>query len=480
MNRNILLVYPKYTYPRKNPPLGLAYLASYIRKEGYNPLIVDLNIDNYSNEELCEIIRKHNFSMIGISFMTNQYKECLSLARLIKSCLKSTYIVVGGPHVSALPKEILRECSNIDFSVIGEGEITFLELLNALDSGVKEFHHVDGLCFRKNGAIVQTRSRELIENVDSLPFAAWDLIKVEKYSVFSIESGNTFALLSSRGCPRSCIFCDSHTIFGRKFRYRSATNVFSELEFLHQKYGMTKFDFVDDMITLKKDRVLELCNLIRESGIAFQWMANANVNTLDEEMLRAMKGSGCIRIDVGVESGDPSVRKKARKAVSDEQIINVHKWAKEIGIQIGTFVMVGNLGENMESVKMTAELLKGIGEDVMISIACPFPGTELYQIARENGYLRITDWSRYVTSPTYMKDYEPIMVTDRMNQKEILNAFYYLHSFFVKKKFQARYGKYFLINPFFMKEWVFKSNEQGGLIRKASMFYCLVRSRLTT
>ena len=478
MNRKILLIYPKYTYPRKNPPLGLAYLASYIRKDEYNPLIVDLNIVNYSNEELCEIIKKHNPSVIGISFMTNQYGESLMLAKLIKTCLRSTYIVVGGPHVSALPKEILRECPNFDFSVIGEGEITFLELLKALDSDEKNFHHIDGLCFRNHSAIIQTRPRELIEDVDSLPFPAWDLLKAEKYSVFSIENGNTFALLSSRGCPMNCIFCDSHTIFGRKFRGRSANNVFSEIEFLNQKYGMTKFDFVDDMITLKKDRVLELCNLIKESGIAFQWMANANVNTLDEEVLRAMKGSGCIRIDVGVETGDPSVRKKARKVVTNEQIINVHKWAKEIGVQIGSFVMVGNLGEGIESVKMTAELLKGIGEDVMISIACPFPGTELYRIARENGYLRITDWSCYVTSPTYMKDYEPIMVTNRMNQKEILNAFYYLHSFFVKKKFQARYGKYFLINPIFLKEWLFKSTNQGGLLRKGFMFFSLVKARL--
>ena len=122
MNRNILLIYPKYTFPRKNPPLGLAYLASYIRKEGFNPLIVDFNIDNYSDKKICESIREHNPFVVGISFMTNQYGACLRLAKLIKSCLDSTYIVVGGAHVSALPKEILQECADIDFSVIGEGE----------------------------------------------------------------------------------------------------------------------------------------------------------------------------------------------------------------------------------------------------------------------------------------------------------------------------------------------------------------------
>jgi len=479
-NKNILLIYPKYTYPRKNPPLGLAYLASFVRKEGYNPFIIDLNIDNYSDEDLSRLVKKYNPLLIGISFMTNQYRECLRLSNLFKNVLSTAYIAVGGPHVSALPGEILKECSNIDFSVIGEGEITFLELINSLNSGKKDFYHINGLCFHNNDEIIQNKPRELVKDVDSLPFPAWDLIKVREYSVFSIERGNTFALLSSRGCPNQCIFCDSHTIFGRKFRGRSAKNIFSEIEFLHEKYNMTQFDFVDDMINLKKDRVIELCKLIKESKIPFKWMANARLNTLDKEILREMKESGCMRIDVGVESGDPFVLKRVKKEISNEQIINAHKWAKETGMQIGTFVMVGNLGETMGSVKMTAELLKDIGEDVMISIACPFPGTELYNIARKKGYLRVTDWSRYVASPTYLKNYEPIMITDKMNQKEILKAYYYLHSFFVKKKFQARYGKHFLFNPFFLKEWIFRSNGVGGLLRKASMCLSLVKSRFTT
>lgn len=480
MNNNVLLIYPRYTYPRKNPPLGLAYLASFVRKEGYNPLIIDLNIDNYSDDKISDIVREFDPLVTGISFMTNQYGECLRLAALIKSSSESTCIVAGGPHVSALPEEILRECPSIDFTVIGEGEVTFLELINAIGSGKKHFHNISGLCFSDNGEIIRTGARALIEDVEAVPFPAWDLIKANKYSVFSIQEGNTFALLSSRGCPNRCIFCDSHTVFGREFRARSAQNIFAEIEFLHRKYGMTKFDFVDDMITLKKERVLELCRLIKESGIPFKWMANARVNTVDKGMLREMKESGCIRIDVGVESGDPAVRKIARKGTTNEQIINTHKWAREAGIQIGAFVMVGNLGETMESVKMTAGLLKDIGEDVMISIACPFPGTELYRIAKEKGYLNAAGWSRYVTSPTYLKEYKPIMVTDTMTESEILKAYYYLHSFFVKRKFRARYGKHFLMNPVFMKEWLFKSTDQGGLLRKSSMFFNLVKARLTS
>ncbi len=422
--------------------------------------IIDLNIDQYLDEVFIQSVKRYDPLAVGISFMTNQYGEALNLARLVKKSVPGTYVAAGGPHVSALPKEIISECSAIDFAIVGEGEETFLELLFEIRSGSKDFDQIDGLCFRNGEKIVQTAPRALIEDVDDLPFPAWDLLKVEKYSVFSINGENTFALLSSRGCPNRCIFCDSHTIFGNRFRGRSAQNIFAEIKFLYNQNGMVQFDFADDMITLNRYRVLELCKLIKASGISFKWMANARVNTIDEEMLIAMKDSGCIRIDVGVESGDPSVRKIAQKGITSEQIVTAHRLAKKVGIQIGTFAMVGNLGESMESVKMTAKLLKDIGEDVMVSIACPFPGTELYRIAKEKGYLRITDWSRYVTSPTYLDDYEPVMVTDKMNQNEIMKAYYYLHSFFIKRKFQARYGRYYLMNPLFLREWLFKSKHR--------------------
>lgn len=479
MSRRIILLYPSYTYPRKNPPLGLAYLASYIRRAGFDPMIVDLNVDDFSDEVLTELVVRERPLAVAVSFMTNQYGESLRLAALVKAASSSTPVIVGGPHVSALPEEILKQCPAIDFSVIGEGEVTFGELLGALAAGQKRYHHIDGICFRDNGSIVKTGPRALIEDVDALAFPAWDLVRLEKYSVFSIDQGKTFPLLSSRGCPSQCIFCDSHTIFGRRFRARSARNIFSEIEFLHKEYAVTQFDFVDDMITLKKDRVFELCRLIKQSGIPFKWMANARVNTLSSEMLGVMKESGCIRIDVGVESGDPAVRKTARKGTTNEQIVNAHKWASEAGVQIGSFVMVGNLGETKESVKMTAELLSDIGEDVMIAIACPFPGTELYQIAKERGYLRDADWSHYVTSPTYLKNYEPVMVTDKMTQSDILDAYYYLHSIFAKRKFQARYGRFFLLNPSFIREWLLKSADYGGLLRKISMFIRMVKARFS-
>ena len=474
MNTNILLIYPKYTYPRKNPPLGLAYLASYIRERGYEPVIVDLNIDDLDDRDLTALIDARQPVAVGISFMTNQYGEALGVAAIAKAARKDMPIIAGGPHASALPRELLHECVAIDYVVVGEGEVTFAELLDFLGAG-GDASNICGLCYRTDEGVVQNPRRELIADIDSLPSPAWDLLKPDKYSVHSITKENAYVILSSRGCPNQCIFCDSHTIFGRQFRGRSAENIFQELELLHRDYGMTSFDFVDDMITLKKERVMELCRLIDESGIAFTWMANARVNTLDVEMLAAMKKSGCVRIDVGVESGDPRVRARAKKGITDQQIINAHKMAREAGIQVGTFTMVGNLGETMSSVKMTADLLKDISDDVMVSIACPFPGTELYRIARDQGYLRVTDWSRYVTSPTYLAGYEPVMVTDEMDQDQIVEAYYYLHARFAKQKFRARYGKCFFLNPAFLKQ-VVSGGGMRGFARRGAMFIKLVRA----
>ncbi len=473
---NVLLIYPRYTYPRKSPPIGLAYLAAYIRRGGFNPVIVDFNIDGCSEKELPRFLKEYTPLAVGISLMTNQYGEFLRLAELIKRCSSSIRIVAGGPHVSALPCETLKECPAIDFIVTGEGEATFIELLKAISDGEEDFANIRGLSFRLRGDIIQNQPRELIEDINSLPFPAWDLIDARKYSVFSIKKGLTFALLSSRGCPNHCIFCDSHTIFGRRFRPRSAENIFSEILSLHKMYGMNQFDFVDDMITLDKKRVLDLCVLLKESGISFTWMANARANTLDGEMLKAMKESGCVRIDIGVESGDPSVRRMAKKGITDEDVIRTHRLSKEAGIQVGSFVMVGNLGETMDSVRMTAGLLKDIGEDVMISIACPFPGTELYRIAKEKGYLRVTNWSHYVTSPTYLKNYHPVMVTDTMSQEGITKAYYYLYSIFAKKKFQTRYGKNFLLSPVFINDWLLNPTGDNGLFRKAAMFFNILKT----
>ena len=479
--RQIVLVYPEYRYPRKNPPLGLAYVAAYLETNGRGPLkIIDYNVHVDADRVLMNELASHEVDIVGISFMTNQFGEAKRVADTIKERYPNIRIVAGGPHVSAIPRQSLEEMPSVDIVAIGEGEETCCDLVKAIRDDA-DLADVTGIAYRENGSIKCNARRGLIADVDSLPFPAWHLLDLKRYSVFSAGADYatpTFALLSSRGCPGSCVFCDSHAVFDRAFRPRSAKNIYAEIESLHKIYGMVQFDFVDDLITLKKERVLELCDLLKESGIKYRWGANARVSTVTEEMLKSMAEAGCSVIDFGVESGDPDVRKIMRKGISDEQIISAHQNAQKVGMTTNTFLMVGNLGETPRSVRMTAELVSRFAMDTNIAIACPYPGTELYSIARTNGWLRVTDWNKFVTSPTYLPGYEPVMVTDQMNQDEIVDAYYYLHSFFVKRKFQARYGKFFVFNYHFLKNWLFKSSSQGGQLRKLMMALRLVLSRL--
>lgn len=477
MKKDVLLLYPSYTYPRKSPPLGLAYLASYLEQSGFSPTVLDLNVDPMDDKKMIGLLRSKEWLWIGISFMTNQFAEASRICSLIRTSVPEIPLVAGGPHPSSIPERTLKEIPSIDIIVVGEGEETLKEISDALSLNV-DLNKISGLCFKENGNIKRSPERGLIEDLDKLPIPAWKHFDLRKYNVFKVgnKSGSpVFALLSSRGCPNSCIFCDSHTVFKRKFRPRSAKNIFDELLFLNKTYGMVEFDFVDDLITLQQKRVIGLCNLIRESGITFKWMANARVNTVNREMLQSMKDAGCVRVDFGVETGDPAVRTLMLKSITDEQIRNAHRTAKSIGLSTGSFTMVGNLGESKGSVKMTVELLKEIGDDVMVSIACPFPGTRMYQIAKEKGLINSEDWSRYVTSPTYVDNFRPVMRTENMSEAEILDSFYYIHSFFAKRKFQRRFGKHFYVNPMFYKEWVFKSD---GFKRRLKMALNLIMSRV--
>lgn len=475
--KHVLLLYPIYTYPRKSPPLGLAYLAAYLKQAGFQPYIVDFNTCRISDSDFEGILKSRLWLFVGISFMTNQFADAARLTEKIKGILPDILLVGGGPHPSSIPERTLREIRGFDIIVRGEGEETIKDIAETLLTG-RAIDSVKGLCHRRSEEIIKTPDRDLIKDLDGLPFPAWENFDMKQYSVFHITGtaqSPVFALLSSRGCPNFCVFCDSYTIFSRKFRARSAKNIFDEIMFLHKMYGMVEFDFVDDLFTIQKARVFEFCRLIKESGIPFRWMANARVNTVDREMLQAMSDAGCTRVDFGVESGDITVRKLMRKNITDEQIQQAHKIAHDVGISTGTFAMVGNLGETKDSAKLTVKLLKEIGDDVMVSIACPYPGTEFYRIAKEKGFIRTENWSCYVTSPTYLPDYKPVMRTEFLTEDEILESFYYIHSFFARHKFERRFGKAFYLNPRFYKEWVFKPE---GLIRRFLMVLNLVSARV--
>ncbi|MEW6348559.1 MAG: radical SAM protein [Thermodesulfobacteriota bacterium] len=471
----VLFIYPVYSYPRKSPPIGLASLAAYTMQDGHDVRILDLNVSPRDGTSFARELRTLNPDLIGVSFMTNQYGSALGLIARCREILPGAFLIAGGPHASALPAELMREAPTLNAVCAGEGEIPLGMLLRAMEhANPPELHTIPGLTYRDESSLSLVSNPEPVECLDleSAPWPAWQLLKLDRYHVFAPcgdPAKMTFAMVSSRGCPGQCIFCDSHSVFGRRFRARSAQNLLREVRYLHEEFGMEQFDFVDDLITLDRARILEFCDLLRASGTHFTWMANARIDTLDDEILSAMNAAGCVRIDVGVESGDPAVRKVLKKGISNERIVRVHRFCRRIGLKVGTFLMVGNLAETTESVGMTADLMKGLTDDPSISIACPYPGTELYRIAREQGYLLTEDWSKYVTAPTFVKDYQPVMRTDTMSAEEILDAYYYLVGVFAADKFRSRYGQRYYFNPRFIRDYLLSSAQYGGFVRKCRM-----------
>lgn len=462
---DILLVYPPYRCQATSLPLGIGYITSILEKSGYSVSVCDMQARKISVSDFKKILSDILPKVVGISFMTPMYNEAVALGKLAKEFNPHIHVIAGGPHVSALPAEILEE-KGADYVVIGEGELTTLELVNYLiDSGGNNIHDIKGIAYRESNQVQINPRRELIQDLDSLPFPAWHLFDIKDYSLSSLGGeSNTpvFPLLTSRGCPNQCIFCGSNVVHGRNFRFRSAENVYQEIRYLFDEFGARQFDFVDDSVTVRKDRILKLCEYL--SNINVNWMCNSRVNTVSEELLALMAKSGCKRIDFGVETGNPDVLKLIKKGINLKQAELAHLYAKKAGITVSTFFMVGNLGETFEHVKNTANFVQKLDTDYpSVTICTPFPGTELYDICQKNNLLYETDWGKYITAPHIMQNYKPVASNGIMSQKELLDAYYYLNRKFLKKKLNIKYGKHFYIKFSFFKEVVRQIKARGLL-----------------
>lgn len=228
---------------------------------------------------------------------------------------------------------------------------------------------------------------------------------------------------------------------------RSAENIFAEIQMLYSRFGMRQFDFVDDTITVDKERVEKFCELLIESKLGITWACNSTVHIKDSAIFRRMREAGCLRIDFGVESGDPEVLKTIRKGISIPQIVEAHRGAKEAGLKTGSFFMVALPGQDMESIGKSLSLMKQIDTDFPgLSIATPYPGTELYQMATKNNWLKTSDWSKYLTLVT-QPGHKPVMETDEMNQKEIMNAYTLVTVEAARLVLRKQYGAKFYLNP---------------------------------
>lgn len=396
----ILFVYPNIVESPKDISTGLATLISIAKNLNHECELIDSTF-GITDEEIRKKVKLFKPDLAAITTATNDFEYACHIASLIKK-IKNIPIIAGGFHPTIAPIETInKDC--IDIICIGEGEDAFKELLNSLKNKKSINKTIKNLWIKtkdknNNIKIIKNETRPLNQNLDSIPFPERGLFNYEKYLNWN---HGTATFITTRGCPFLCTYCINHFLIkeyagkGKFVRYRSINNLFSEIKQVMKKYPKIKnIEFHDDTFTLDEKRIKEFCNRYKKE-INIPFNINARVNAVNPELLKSLKEAGCVRVSIGIESGDEYIRNKILKRyMTDEQIINTFKAAKEAGLKTYSFNMVGIPYETKESIKKTIELNKKCKPDyVGVSIFNAFKGTELYNLCEEKRWLK-KDYSK--------------------------------------------------------------------------------------
>jgi len=384
----IILTRPDYHTHLITPPLNLGYLSSYLKKAGHEVRIIDgLNL-SLSNNELAR--RSAGADLVGIYALSDFYPQVKNLTQKLRK--NNLRVVLGGPHASCLPEATLRD-TGADFVIIGEGEETLLELADTLKNSAS-VTGIRGLA-TLGGNITK---REFIADLDTLPFPDWRQIDPRKCKKAPhgavVKNFPVAPVITSRGCPFACKFCASPNLWARKIRFRSAENVVDEIEYLIHDFGVKEIHFEDDNLTLKKEHIERICNLILKKKIKISWATPNGVraDTLDSGLVRLMKKSGCYFLVFGIESGSQKILDNIRKETDLAAIERAAGIARSEGIITQGFFIFGLPGETEATIKETINFAKRIPLDrAQFLLLDVLPGSQLWSELHGE---EIADWSR--------------------------------------------------------------------------------------
>lgn len=395
------------------PPLGLGYLATYIRQFGYNSQILDFYIRTVTLVELRKILKEESPFVVGISTTTETYNNGMKIAYYIKKYFPKTLIIMGGCHVSFEYTDALNS-GNVDYIVRNEGEITTKELLDYLIKGIGNIDSIDGICYRlPSGEIKRNKNRKYITNLDDLPIPDRLLFDIKAYTFPA-------SISTSRGCPGNCIFCAATALSGGCYRTRSAQSIIEEFIYL-KNLGFRHVNIIDDTMTANITRLNEFLEYMIEKNINMSWNCESRVDMMSKDMLKKMKKAGCTSIQFGVEAGSQEMLDCLRKNITMEQIRNVFSWAKELGISTATCLIIGQPYDTKETINNTiafASELQHLGARVVFSVSTPYPGTYMYNNPDKLGLTIIDrDFDNYTTQL-------PVYNSQHLTQEDIRTAFF--------------------------------------------------------
>lgn len=381
-----------------SPPVGIAYLVESLKKQGCQCKTIDTAL-GYSPEKIYEDIQSFQPDVIGISMLTYKYKDTYKMAGDIKAHFPNIPIIAGGAHVSTLREKVLEACNAFACGFVREAEESIIEFCRG-----KEPSQIKGIICRENGNVIYTGDREYINDLDRIDWPKDYGIDLNKYLSKEI------LILSSRGCPHSCIFCPVSLAIGKKLRVRSPQSVVDEMEYWY-KLGYRRFAMLDDNFTFYKERTIEICEEIKSRGfenIIVRCSNGIRADKVDREVLEKMKGVGFTYVSYGVESGNNKVLRTLKKGETIEQIEEAVKMSIELGFDVTLFFVVGSPGETLEDVEDSIRVsLKYPVMDVRFYNLIPYPGTELFNWVRDNNYFvkqpedYLNDASGFSTYPVF-------------------------------------------------------------------------------
>jgi radical SAM superfamily enzyme YgiQ (UPF0313 family) len=428
------------------PPLGIASVAAMLEKHGFFVKILDAAVEKLTIQQTAQAILKENPKVLGLSCLTMTFEKCKKIATEIKKKNKKILIVIGGHHASIEPEKIMKN-NCFDLLAFGEAETTILEILQKfkknkkLLENKKQLSSIQGIVFRDGKKIIKTNARAPIENLDSLPWPARHLLPMKKYLPLANQYKRkpVTNIIAIRGCPFECTYCSSHSMFGRKIRFRSPENVTAEIKHLIEKYGIKELSFWDDTLTINKQWLEKLCDLIIKNKLDITWSCYGRVNTVDLQLLKKMKKAGCWNIFYGLESGNQELLEIIKKRTTLGQIKNAIKWTKQAGIESRGSFMIALPGETPEMAHKTIQFAIDLDLDyAQFCITTPFPGTELFETAKKFGKLE-KKLSKYnIWEPVFIPfGYKNKKQIEEIN-KEAFRRFYFRPKYIIKRLLAIR------------------------------------------
>lgn len=368
------------------PPLGMMSIAAYLEARGMEVELIDCYAHPVSTAELVAGIIAKAPDVVGFSCTTSSFLEGYQIALRLKELAPQIRVVFGGAHACSVGVSLLDDFPAIDYLVIGEGEVTFFELMASGFSGVEA---IPGIGFRRDGKGAFSGNREHIADLDTLPFPAYgrlaDFPGRYNLPLFSYPHAPNTSIISSRGCPYNCSYCD-RSVFSRGFRFNSPAYIFEHLKYLHRDFGIRHVFFYDDLFTFDRNRVEELCRLLVDSRLPVTYNCIARLEHVDRELVGLLKKSGCWQVNFGIESGDPEILKKHRKYMALDAVQQKLRMVGDAGMRVKGLFMVGLPGEDETAIRRTIDYALTLPlDEINVTKFTPFPGAPIYRNIREQG-----------------------------------------------------------------------------------------------